>query len=381
MKIGIVGNYGNDNNGDEAILLSIIKQVEQQFSISREDITVFSNNTKQTSEYYGVKSYPLYYKKGNQYKTFYATYLSNKRYINELDLLIIGGGGILMDFYRREAHLYSTYAFMAKNAKVPYIVYGCGAGPLDTVTGRLMIRLMCKHAENVSVRDPESKELLHQIGIKKEISVIGDPAFTLYKPKERHASSPKEVAVSAVPIYNANYWPSGDVEKYEKYVNSMAISLDLLIEKQDVNVTFFATKYPQDVDVTVDIQKMMKNKERTTIIDKNLKPKKLVDEISRFDLVIGTRLHSLIMATNSETPIIAISYHPKVTNFMKLIDAEDRCFSVDEIEKSSMILSTCFERVSSNWEDLVKETKIISEKLYETANKGKELMVKAVKDK
>ncbi len=28
MKIGIVGNYGNDNNGDESILLSIIMQVE-----------------------------------------------------------------------------------------------------------------------------------------------------------------------------------------------------------------------------------------------------------------------------------------------------------------------------------------------------------------
>ncbi len=36
MKIGIVGNYGNDNNGDEAILLSIVKQVTSTFNIGSE---------------------------------------------------------------------------------------------------------------------------------------------------------------------------------------------------------------------------------------------------------------------------------------------------------------------------------------------------------
>lgn len=50
MKIGIVGNYGNDNNGDESILYGILQQVKQTFSVTNDDITVFSNNTQQTSE-------------------------------------------------------------------------------------------------------------------------------------------------------------------------------------------------------------------------------------------------------------------------------------------------------------------------------------------
>ena len=74
---------------------------------------------RQTSEQYGVQSYPLYYKSKNLYKTFYTTYQSNKKYVSQFDLLIIGGGGILMDFYRREAHLYSTYALMAKACESP----------------------------------------------------------------------------------------------------------------------------------------------------------------------------------------------------------------------------------------------------------------------
>lgn len=59
MRIGIVGNYGNDNNGDESILYSIIQQVKEVFPVDDQDITVFSNNTQQTSERYGVKSYPV----------------------------------------------------------------------------------------------------------------------------------------------------------------------------------------------------------------------------------------------------------------------------------------------------------------------------------
>jgi len=381
MKIGIVGNYGNDNNGDEAILLSIITQVEQVFSITREDITVFSNNTQQTSEQYGVKSYPLYYKKGNLYKTFFHTYKSNQKYVAQFDLLIIGGGGILMDFYRREAHLYSTYGLMAANSKVPYIVYGSGAGPLDTFTGKLMIRLLCKHAENVSVRDPESKALLQQIGVKKDIQVIGDPAFTLHNPKEEHVKKPVQIGLSAVPIYNANYWPSGNVEKYDKYVKSMAKNLDNLIKDQNVQVTFFATKYPQDVYVTKDIQKNMQFGNQTKIIDENLKPHRLLEVTKKFDIVIGTRLHSLIMATNAQTPIIALSYHQKVTNYMKLINASNRCISLEEIQRDPNVMSKIVSNVTINWEETIEETKEISKRLYSDAMSGKQLMAKAVKDK
>ncbi|PYF07591.1 polysaccharide pyruvyl transferase family protein [Ureibacillus chungkukjangi] len=381
MKIGIVGNYGNDNNGDEAILLSIITQVEQVFSITREDITVFSNNTQQTSEQYGVISYPLYYKKGNLYKTFFHTYKSNQKYVAEFDLLIIGGGGILMDFYRREAHLFGTYGLMAANSKVPYIVYGAGAGPLDTLTGKLMIRLLCKHAENVSVRDPESKALLQQIGVKKDIKVIGDPAFTLHNPKNEHVKKPTQIGLSAVPIYNANYWPSGDIEKYDNYVKGMAANLDNLIKNHNVQLTFFATKFPQDVSVTKDIQKKMQFGSSTKIIDENLKPERLLEVTKEFDIVIGTRLHSLILATNTQTPIIALSYHQKVSNYMKLINAQNRCISIEEIQQNPNVIAEAVAHIQSNWEEIIEDTKDISERLYSEAMSGKQLMVKAVKGK
>lgn len=381
MKIGIVGNYGNDNNGDEAILYSLIQQVKEQFSVKSEDITVFSNNTQQTSERYGVKSYPLYYKRGNLYKTFFYTYKSNKRYMDGFDLLIIGGGGILMDFYRREAHLYSTYALMAKHSGVPYVVYGCGAGPLDTLTGKMMIRYMCKYAANVSVRDPESKELLRTIGVKRDIHVIGDPAFTMFKERNNHPDKPKRIGISAVPVHNANYWPSGDVDKYDNYVQSMAANLDELINEHDVDITFFATKYPQDVSVTKDIRNKMKRAEKVDIIDRNLIPEDLLQVTSELDVVIGTRLHSLILATDAQTPIIALSYHKKVTDFMRSIKSSDLCIELKDLPTDSRLVAKAYSRLTEDWAATVDRTKRISAHTHGEAMRGKQLLAKAVKDK
>ncbi len=379
MKIGIVGNYGNDNNGDEAILLSIIEQLLQTFPIKSKDITVFSNNPPQTSERYDVQSYPLYYKNGNAAKTFIKTYQLNKKYVAGFDLLVIGGGGILMDLYKREAPLYGSYAMMAKNSGTSYVVYGCGAGPLNTSLGKWFIRYMCKHADSVSVRDPQSKELLQSIGVKKPVAIIGDPAFTLQREGKVHADTPKKIGVTAVPYYNANYWPEGNEAKYDAYISGMAKNLDSLSAEQEVEITFFATKYPQDADVTKDILKKMNSKENVSIIDRNLPPQDILNITMEQDVVIGTRLHSLILATDTQTPIIAVSYHKKVNDFMQLAKLGEFSFSMDSIEEDSTLFAQAFSKMKNNWSGTVENTKKVSAHLHKEAMGGTVQFQKAVK--
>ena len=147
MKIGIVGNYGNNNNGDEAILAGIIEQVKVQYDLPARNIFVFSNNPPQTSNRFGVTSAPLYYKRSSAILTFFETIKKNSPIIRELDMLIIGGGGILMDFYNREAQLFGSYGIMARRGKVPYIVYGCGAGPITSTMGKLFIRSLVNRSQ------------------------------------------------------------------------------------------------------------------------------------------------------------------------------------------------------------------------------------------
>ncbi|WOV88284.1 polysaccharide pyruvyl transferase family protein [Sporosarcina oncorhynchi] len=380
MKIGIVGNYGNDNNGDEAILLSLVKQVTATFGIESNQLTIFSNNPQQTSVRYGVNSYPLYYRKGSAAKTFFETYRQNRPIVKKLDLLIIGGGGILMDLYRTEAPLYGSYAMMAKQSKTPYVVYGCGAGPLETNLGKWFIRNMCKYAQNVSVRDPESAALLKSIGVKKPVDVIGDPAFSLRDGQaEAKSSSPKKIGVTAVPYYNAAYWPEGNEELYENYVAGMAKNLDKVAEENDVDITFFATKFPQDANVTKDIQQLMKHSAKTSIMDENLLPSDILKVTEQQDIVIGTRLHSLILATCTETPIMAISYHHKVNDFMSLANLNDFSFPIEKLHDNDTYFLEAFNSMNEDWSKTLQDTKQLSKKLYEEAMNGTKQFTDAIK--
>lgn len=374
VKIGIVGNYGNDNNGDEAILLSIIRQLEKAFQIATENIVVFSNNPKQTAQRYNVQSYPLYHKNGNAPKTFFKTYRENSKIVKTLDFVVIGGGGILMDLYKREAPLYGSYAMMAKNAGVPYVVYGCGAGPLNTGLGKWFIRYMAKHAQNLSVRDPQSKVLLESIGVKSEVHIIGDPAFSLEMERHHYSEAPKKIGVTAVPYYNASYWPTGDEEKYHNYIAGMAKNLDRIIAEQNAEITFFATKYPQDADVTKDIQKLMKHGERTIILDENCPPQRLLELTASFDVLIGTRLHSLILATDTKTPIIGVSYHVKVNDFLQMAGLGEYSLAIDTLHERDDYFSVLFNKLQVDWQGAQALAKATNDAFKEKSALGLKLL-------
>ena len=61
---------------------------------------------------------------------------------------------------------------------------------------------MAKHAQNISVRDPQSQALLKSIGVKRDVPVIGDPAFSLEVERSNYSDKPKSVGVTAVPYSN-----------------------------------------------------------------------------------------------------------------------------------------------------------------------------------
>ena len=371
MKIGIVGNYGNNNNGDEAILAGIIEQVKVQYDLPARNIFVFSNNPPQTSNRFGVTSAPLYYKRSSAILTFFETIKKNSPIIRELDMLIIGGGGILMDFYNREAQLFGSYGIMARRGKVPYIVYGCGAGPITSLMGKLFIRNLVNGSDSTSVRDPKSLQLLNKIGIHKEIKVIGDPSFALAsKESKKSVDRIRTIGVTVVPYYSLAYWPEANDIKYENYVQAMAENLDAILAKKDVKITLFSTKYPHDVDVTVDVYNRMVNKENVIVNKSHLSPEEIIEISAQQDLIIGTRLHSLYLAVNAHTPVMAISYHHKVADFMDMVGMGERTVGIDNLIKKSDSLITILEKMDKEWPKKVEEANKLAIDMKEMAKLG-----------
>src|SRR6476469_11277240 len=107
FKVGITGSYGGLNLGDEAILQSIITQLRRDLPV---EITVFSRDPEDTKRRHGVeRAVPV--RKMSRVEVAPE--------LERLDLLIVGGGGILFD---AEARIYLRAAQIAKEKGVPVML-------------------------------------------------------------------------------------------------------------------------------------------------------------------------------------------------------------------------------------------------------------------
>ncbi|MFB4161652.1 polysaccharide pyruvyl transferase family protein [Geomicrobium sp. JSM 1781026] len=351
MKVGIIGNYGHSNNGDEAILIGVLAQLEA-LGIQKHNIVIFSNNPTQTTQQYKVHAVPLLIKKGNALFSARATLNQAKTIMKGLDLVIIGGGGLLMDMYRRDAPLYSSLGRMAKRSGCRVIIHAVGAGPIKTKAGHFFIRRLVKIADSVSVRDDSSKQLIEQVTDREDITVVTDPAFAIQDGAKRKFSKElKKIGITAAPYFSSQYWPVHDEGKYQNYIKGMAEAADQLIDQYDAEVSFFSTKHPQDTDVSSDIRSYMKHKENSSIIDEELLPHDILRVASQQDVVIGTRLHSLILSVTAGTPVIGVEYHHKVKHFMQTIGEDTFSCEIGN-HPSSIVQSVA--SFYNNWEDTQK---------------------------
>jgi polysaccharide pyruvyl transferase WcaK-like protein len=75
-----------------------------------------------------------------------------------------------------------------------------------------------------------------------------------------------------------------------------------------------------DRSLIQNIVKMMKHKEDAKMIRGDYTPEEIEGIFGQMSLLIGTRMHSLILAAAVNTPMIAIAYESKVGAFMERIN-------------------------------------------------------------
>src|SRR5699024_3144925 len=169
----------------------------------------------------------------------------------------------------------------------------------------------------------------------RDINVIADPAFYVQPPESKKTMEKEktiQVGVTAVPYFHADYWPTEDKEKYENYVTGMVKNLESLLQaSHEIRINFFATKHPQVTAVSKDIKNQIQSNNRCKVYEVRLDQSEILKKLKEQDIVIGTRLHSLILALVVQKPIIGIAYHHKVKDFMNDIGCQDYLISMDDM--------------------------------------------------
>ena len=372
-KIIISGWYGHNNTGDEAILTSILSSFRNR--IPNVDIIILSNSPQKVSKQHDVDAIPY-------------SPIGLRKLLKELrnaDLFILGGGNILQD--RTSIFnliFYLSQLTLAKLMNKPIFFYALGVGPIDTSPGRILTRIIVNKVDIISVRDEESKEQLIELGITNPpIYVTADPAVTLLpiSPKENIFKSQKNkrpyIAICVrhwfnlkynIPtkyIFKYNLWFSKEKIKFENFKKIIVQIADYLVDTLDAELFFIPFFYDRDDKLNTDIASMVNNKNKVNLIPSNYTPQEIMYIIGQMDLVIGMRLHSLILASAMNVPVVGITYQPKVRVFLQMIGQESRAIGIDDVnfEKMRHIIDETW----NNREQIKKELKPRIKELQESA--------------
>ena len=314
-KVVISGYYGFDNIGDEAVLSAVINQLRAEMPTI--NITVLSNNPEKTKLIYEAEAV-------NRWKIKEVA-----KIIKASDMLISGGGSLLQDVTSSKTiPYYLGIVKMAQWYKKKIVFYSQGIGPVAHGYNKWLIRKIVNGVDHIFVRDKQSENLLKDFGIKRPITVAADPVLGIklsqdvYKYVKDLSENEKGVGVYIRP------WA-----REEKLLKGLEKALQYIISEGH-KVYLIPMYYSQDLDICLKLKKGLG--ECAVVIDTPLTVDEVMGYTSAFEFIIGMRLHSLIMAAAAKVPMVALSYDPKVTDFMKDMNIP-YCIDVENMKEDELL--------------------------------------------
>jgi polysaccharide pyruvyl transferase CsaB len=302
MKIAISGWYGARNLGDEAILTAMLESISSE--IPDATFHVFSKDPERTARLHSVESSSS--KLLSLGKTLKA--------IKGSDAFILGGGGFL--------HKYSFSAFwmsrptIAQMMKKPVTFYSLGVDRtiLQRPMARWLIGRTANRASLITVRDSASRNVLVDIGVKKEIHVTIDPVLGL-KPcddqrtneilKSENISSPFALVSPGFPGYAMQSIDPG------RYIAALAGMVDFVAKNLGLSVVLAPFLFPEDVDSCVQLRIACTQGKNVHLLEKEYAPKEVLGLFAKSQFAVCARYHANIFAIVSGIPCVSIMYAPE----------------------------------------------------------------------
>lgn len=305
--VGICGSYGGLNIGDEAILTSAVAQLRE--AVPRVELTAFTRDVAHTRAHHDVEH------------VIDARAALRDELVSEverLDLLLLGGGGLLYD---REAESYLHLPRIAQAVGVKTATFAIGAGPLVHMGERRAVADCLNGMAAITVRDSRARRLLEEIGVEREITVTADPALLL-EPEppppgalEREGIEPDRRLVG-VSVRE----PGAAAEGLESrvYHALLANAADFVADRFDASLLFIPMERT-DMRHAHRVIGEMALPDRATVLKGTYDPRQLLSIMGRLDLAVGMRLHFIIFAALAGVPLLGLPYAAKVTSFLERV--------------------------------------------------------------
>ena len=354
----ISGYYGFGNMGDESLLETIADTLAAVSPGVR--ITALTRHPKKDSAKNGlhcIGRMDLFRIRGE---------------FAHAKLLISGGGSLLQDVTSAKSlFYYATLIRLAQRAGMRTMVYANGIGPIRSEKNRRLTAKTVSACDAVSVRDPDSASELALLGVPEAlVTCTADPAFCI-------EGTARDVLEKRYDLSGLSF--AGEAEPGADTHRYYLVSLRQFKKKESVGtiVTEVATlanwlwKQFSLIPVFVPMQLQNDDEICNAVMQATLAPARRIVPDTAADLiglsagaqfVLGMRLHSLIYAASAGTPILGISYDPKIDAFCR-VTHQTTCVSVDNLDQT--VLRTYAAQLCSSGE-------VIRRTMRETAREMRE---------
>lgn len=348
-RLVLANHYGNRNVGDEAIVTAMIDSLRDHQAM---DITFLSRSPD-----YSTRAHP-------DIKVVSSGVLRGMpgtvRAIREADLLLFGGGGLLQDHTSVANVLFQlSRPLLASLLGTPFMCYALGVGPLKSALSCWLTKTVLQKAEMVLVRDQDSLDTLGQIGlVSPSMRVTADPALLLSctesaqdAPVYRRIAALRDgngciICISLRPPVLPRFRLDGKEreERVSGIVDVMAEVANVLIKERNAYLVFVSMHPNEDDAIGSTLLNRLDNPERMTIVPGTSSPKTVMAVLGLADLIVGMRLHSLILGASQGIPVIGLSYDAKVRSFMAQIHQECRI-----LEPEHWTVDNLIQQISDVW--------------------------------
>jgi polysaccharide pyruvyl transferase CsaB len=191
----------------------------------------------------------------------------------------------------------------------PAMVFAQSIGPLD-FWGKQTVREFCKGLSAATVRDARSRDLFAPLVPATTVELTADPVL-LYEPPE----TPVDLAAAGLdgqsdPLVVVCVRKTAN---FSDGTAAIAAAVDRLAERHGARVAFVPFGGVPDAEASTAI--IRKCRSAPTLV-----PLTGLDAvaaaIARARLVIGVRLHALVLAVRFGVPFLYIPYDPKITGLV-----------------------------------------------------------------
>ena len=365
-RIAISGGYGNGNSGDEALLICMLEELRQRFP--RAHFTVFSDDVEVSQRYCPDVEFVYsgrfgLFEPGKSGLASLAWIWQMFTTLFWANLLITGGGTILQD--ATHPFFVPFWFFKVVIAQLfftPTMFYGIGVGPLNRKSSSLLMNIVGRSMDRITLRGPLSDRWSKKFDIPMErLEITADPAVMLpAASKARVDQILRQESVTfrkgkPVVAFCIREWykfhgkslqekafTGRGREQYENLINSLVdLACHVLtFEGADLLFVPMSIKEPNDDRRAAQlvIERLpAKLQERCHSLQKEYFPQEIKGLLGRCKRVVAMRFHPLIYATTQKIPVMGIAYGLKTYDYLEALELQDYAIAVDDVSSQGLV--------------------------------------------